>query len=133
MGAEVDVARAIIGAAMKVHRTLGPGFLESVYQKALAFELRREGLSVEEFRAIGVWYEGESVGEFVTDMLVNDEVIIENKAVRALIKAHEVQLVNYLTATRKDVGVLLNFGAQSLEYRKRLRQLPSSPNSVKFR
>ncbi len=132
MGAKADLARTIIGAAMKVHRILGPGFLESVYQKSLALELRRAGLGVDESRAICVWYEGESVGNFVADLLVNDEVIIENKAVRTLLKAHEVQLVNYLTATGKDVGVLLNFGSQSLEYRKRLRQAPPSSNSVKF-
>lgn len=113
MGAEYDLAGRIIGAAMKVHRTLGPGFLESVYQKALVFELQRAGLAVEEFRAVGVWYEGESVGEFVADLLVDEQLIVENKAVRTLVKAHEVQLVNYLTATRKDLGVLLNSGARA--------------------
>ncbi len=118
---EYDLAGRIIGCAMKVHRTLGPGFLESVYQNALLLELHNVGLRAEALKAISVRYEGVIVGEFAADVLVNDEVIVENKAITRLLKVHEVQLVNYLTATGKNIGVLLNFGASSREYRKKFR------------
>jgi GxxExxY protein len=106
----------IIGSAMKVHRTLGPGFLESVYQKGLSHELRKVGLDVECGKPIQVIYDGIVVGDFTADMLVEGVILIENKAVQALILAHEVQLVNYLTATGIEIGLLLNFGAEALEF-----------------
>ncbi|MBV9659504.1 MAG: GxxExxY protein [Verrucomicrobia bacterium] len=122
MARDFDLAGQIIGCAMKVHRTLGPGFLESVYQKALAIELRKAGFYFEEQKSIQVHYDDQVIGEFVADMLVEKELIVEIKAVSALVRAHAVQLVNYLTATGKDIGVLLNFGAQSLEYHKKFRR-----------
>ena|SRR5207302_635996 len=85
---------------MKVHRALGPGFLESVYRNALAFELRRAGLSIELDQRISVRYENVIVGDFIADLLVNDTLICELKAISALTKPDEVQVVNYLTATR---------------------------------
>ena len=106
---------------MTVHRTLGPGFLESVYQNALAHELRKAGVSVECERKIEVVYDGVVVGDFVADMLVSGRILVENKAVQALTIAHEVQLVNYLTATGIEVGLLLNFGASSLQYKRKSR------------
>ena len=112
----------IIGLAMKVHRTLGPGFLESVYQKALLYELAKAGLQVESDRLIQVRYEGVIVGDFKADLIVNAELIIELKAVSCLIVEHEVQLVNYLTATGKDIGLLINFGGRSLEFKKKFRK-----------
>lgn len=117
-----DLTGKIIGCAMKVHRTLGPGFLESVYQKALAIQLRQAGLKVSLEMPIQVFYENENVGDFIADMLVEDAVIVENKAVQTLLKIHEVQLVNYLTATGVPTGVLLNFGTLSLEYKKKFRR-----------
>jgi len=116
-----DLTGQIIGLAMKVHRTLGPGFLESVYQKALLYELAKAGLQVESDRLIQVHYEGVIVGDFKSDLVVNAELIIELKAVSGLIVEHEVQLVNYLTATGKDIGLLLNFGGRSLEFKKKFR------------
>lgn len=116
-----EVTQKIIGCAMKVHGTLGPGFLESVYQNALAFELRKAGMKVECEKRIQVTYDGVVVGDFVADMLINDHVLIENKAAQALIAAHEVQLVNYLTATGIDIGLLLNFGAERLEFKRKNR------------
>jgi GxxExxY protein len=113
----------IIGLAMKIHRTLGPGFLESVYQNALIHELRRAGLSAESSQRITVRYENVIVGEFVADLIVNDSVLCELKAISALSKADEVQLVNYLTATSRDIGLLLNFGSQSLQFKRRHRRL----------
>lgn len=116
-----ELTRAIIGCAMIVHRKLGPGFLESVYQNALAWELRGAGMCVECERRLEVRYRDAIVGEFVADMVVNDFVIVENKAVCALSRAHEAQLVNYLTATGTDVGLLINFGADRLAFKRKMR------------
>lgn len=117
-----DLAGQVIGLAMKVHSKLGPGYLESVYQNALAYELRKAGLLVETEVRLKVKYEEVIVGEFDVDMLVNRSLLIENKAILALAIAHEVQLVNYLTTTGIDEGLLLNFGAARLEFKKKFRQ-----------
>jgi GxxExxY protein len=117
----------VIGCAMKVHRQLGPGFLESVYRNALAFELRRARLAVAIDKHITVKYEHVIVGDFIADLVINDVLICELKAATALSKADEVQLVNYLTATNHDIGLLLNFGSPSLQFkRKHRRKLPAS-------
>ena len=116
-----DLTRRIIGCAMKVHGALGPGFLESVYHQALAHELDKEGLRFQSEQPIPVRYDGVLVGDFVADLVVEQEVILEIKAVQNLATAHEVQLVNYLTATGKDFGLLLNFGAASLQFHKKFR------------
>lgn len=118
---EYDLAGQVIGCAMKVHSALGPGFLESVYQNALLHELGKAGLKVEAEVALTVNYDGVAVGRFNADILVNRLLIVETKAVQTLSQAHEVQLVNYLTATDIDQGLLLNFGAPRLEYRKKFR------------
>ena len=111
----------IIGCAMQVHRALGPGFLESVYQNALALELRKAGMLVVCEKRIQVLYEGVVVGDFLADMLIDGQVLIENNAVQMLTPAHERQLVNYLTATGTDIGLLLNFGATRLEFKRKYR------------
>ena len=111
----------IIGCAMAVHRSLGPGFLESVYQNALAHELRKAGLDVACEKKIQVVYDGVVVGDFFADMLVQGVVMVENKAIQKLAPAHEAQLVNYLTATGIEIGLLLNFGAASLEFKRKTR------------
>jgi GxxExxY protein len=118
---QYDLCREVIGAAMKVHSTLGPGFLELVYQNALIWELQKLGLKVDAQRPITVPYDGQVVGVFTADLLVNDSLIIEVKANQLVAKAHEVQLVNYLVATGIDDGLLLNFGAERLEYKKKFR------------
>ena len=115
---------------MKVHRTLGPGFLESVYQNALVHELRKTGLSAEVGQRITVRYENVIVGEFVADLLINDVLLCELKAISTLSKADEVQLVNYLTATNRDVGLLLNFGGDSLQFKRKYRRFVSDPHDV---
>lgn len=112
---------AVIGCAMKVHRTLGPGFLEVVYQNALAHELRKEGVAFALEWPVEVRYDGQVVGDFVADLYLEGRLIVELKAVRALAEVHEVQLVNYLTATGIEIGLLINFGAGSLEYRRKHR------------
>lgn len=116
-----NLTQTIIGCAMKVHSALGPGFLESVYQKALAHELRKAGLKVECERAITVHYDGVVVGDFSADLLVEDKIMLELKASRALVSANEVQLVNYLVATGIEIGLLLNFGADKLEFKRKTR------------
>ena len=118
---EYDLCGQVIGAAMKVHSTLGPGFLESVYQNALIWELRKAGLRSEAEKPIRVHYDGQLVGAFTADVLVDDAVIVELKAIQTLAKAHEVQLVNYLVATVIDEGLLVNFGAERLEYKRKFR------------
>src|SRR6266568_2631213 len=116
-----DLCGEVIGAAMKVHSTLGPGALEAVYQNALIWELRKTGLQAEAERPISVYYNGQLVGAFTADLLVNDSLIVELKSIQALAKAHEVQLVNYLVATRLEEGLLVNFGAERLEFKKKFR------------
>ena len=118
---QYDVCGQVIGATMKVHSALGSGFLESVYQNPLIWELQKLGLKVDAQTPITVRYDGQIVGFFASDLLVNDSLIIELKANQLLAKAHEVQLVNYLVATGIDDGLLLNFGAERLEYKKKFR------------
>lgn len=126
-----DLAGIVIGLAMKVHRALGPGFLESVYGNALAIELEEAGIAFRREEPLCVRYHERSVGEFQCDFLVEEDLILELKAVSALNSAHEVQLVNYLSATGIANGLLLNFGTKSLEFKKKLRCLPSNfVNSV---
>ena len=125
-----QLTEKVIGLAMKVHRALGPGFLESVYLNAFAYELRRAGLSVEIGRHITVRYENVVVGDFVADVVVNDHLICELKAIAALTKGDEVQVVNYLTATNHDIGLLLNFGSPSLQFKRKYRRFVPNPADV---
>ena len=115
------LTRRVIGSAMLVHGTLRAGYLESVYRNSLAHELRQAALRVECEKRLVVRYRDLVVGEFAADMLVDSCVIVEVKAVRALTPAHEAQLVNYLTATGLDVGLLLNFGAERLQFKRKTR------------
>ncbi len=119
---DYDLAGQVIGLAMRVHSKLGPGYLESVYQNALAYELRKADYRVETEVRLKVTYEDAIVGEFDADMVVNRSLLVENKAILSLAVAHEVQLVNYLTTTGIDEGLLLNFGAARLEFKKKFRQ-----------
>lgn len=95
-----DLTRTIIGCAYKVHNALGMGFLEKVYENALRVELDKIGFRIKQQEPIDVLYEGHVVGEYFPDLWINDLIIVEVKSVQALAKEHEVQLVNYLTATR---------------------------------
>ncbi len=118
---DAELTQQIIGCAMKVHRVLGPGFLESVYEKALTHELTKLGLEVECQFELKVVYDGIVVGEFTPDMLVAGRVMLEIKGVQSLAPAHEVQLVNYLTAIGIEIGLLLNFGSPSLGIKRKYR------------
>ena len=113
---ELDcITHGIIGAAHQVSSTLGPGFLEKVYENSLAHEIRKNGLTVDQQRTILVHYDGEVVGHYMADLLVGNCVIVEIKAVTALEGAHRSQCVNYLRATGLRVCLLLNFGRRRLE------------------
>ncbi len=125
-----QIREKVIGAAMAVHRTLGPGFLEAVYEKALAIELQHAGIEFESQRPMDVHYRGLSVGHFIADFVIEGDLILEIKAVSALTTAHEVQLVNYLTATGTDNGLLINFGGPSLEVRRKFRTPKNPVNPV---
>ncbi len=106
---------------------LGAGFFELVYRNALVIELRRSGFEFETERLIEVVYVGEIVGTFAADLLVNGRLIVELKATQCLLKVYEVQLVNYLTATSVDEGLLLNLSGPRLEYKKKFRVHKSEP------
>jgi GxxExxY protein len=116
-----DLTQKIIGCAYKVHNTLGPGFLEKVYENALRIELEKEGLRVRQQEPISVTYDGHVVGEYYVDLWVDERVVVELKAAQTLVKEHEVQLVNYLTATSIDSGLLLNFGP-SVQVKRKFRE-----------
>ena len=118
-----DVTETIIGCAYRVYNKMGFGFLESVYEKCLLIELRKAGLDTESQKSITVYQDDEIVREFVADILVNDMIILELKSVRRVIKAHEVQLVNYLVATGKPVGLILNFGERKVEVKRKIKDL----------
>ena len=105
-----DLTEQIIGAFYAVYSVLGYGFLENVYVKALMLELQKRGLKVRDEFPIRVYYDGQLIGEYFADIVVNEMVILEIKAAKALATEHEAQLLNYLKATPHEVGLLLNFG-----------------------
>ena len=124
MGTEIlykELSYAIVGAAMEVHRILGPGFLESVYQAALAHEFTLRGIPFEQFRRLPVMYKGTLVGDYIADFVVNNQIIVEIKAVSSLNDAHEAQALNYLAATGFRLALLINFGAESLQRKRVVR------------
>lgn len=114
-----ELTHKIIGCAYKVFNTLGFGFLESVYHKAILIELGKANLKAESEKPLKAHYDGEVVGDFLVDILVEDSIILELKSVEKLTKAHEVQLVNYLTALKKDVGLLINFGPSGVDVKRK--------------
>ncbi len=113
-----DLTEKIIGCAYKVFDKLGSGFLEKIYENSLKIELEKGGFKVVQQYPIKVYYEGILVGEYFADLLVEDKVILELKAVSELSKAHETQLINYLRSTGYQVGVLINFGDKLIVRRK---------------
>lgn len=118
-----DVSSKIIGAAFKVHNELGFGFVESIYERALSFELSELEINHRVQAPISVIYRNQLVGNFVCDIVVdeNPKLIVELKSVRQLVEAFEVQLVNYLTATSIDIGLLINFRPKKVEVKRKFR------------
>ncbi len=119
-----EITKQIIGRAYAVYNKMGFGFLESVYEKCMVLELQKAGLKVQAQVPIQVRYEGEVVGEYFADLFVEDCVIVELKSARHIVRDHEIQLVNYLTATGIDVGLLINFAEKKVEVKRKVRLLP---------
>jgi len=118
-----ELTEKIIGCAYRVYNRMGFGFLESVYEKCMLIELKRAGLNPDSQKPITVYYDDEIVGDFVADIIVDDTIILELKSVRRVVRAHEVQLVNYLVATGKPIGLLLNFGERKVEVKRKIKDL----------
>ncbi|HUV40868.1 MAG TPA: GxxExxY protein [Sedimentisphaerales bacterium] len=120
-----ELTERIIGCAYRVYNKMGFRFVESVYEKSLLIELKKDGLTAESQKPIIVHYENEIVGEFKADILVEDTAILELKSIRQINRAHEVQLVNYLVATGKPVGLVLNFSEQKVQVKRKIKDLES--------
>jgi GxxExxY protein len=126
-----DLTKKALEACFEVTRELGAGFLESVYEKALLIALQQKGMSARAQFPLAVKFRGHVVGEFYADVLLEDKIIIELKAVRALTPEHHAQLINYLNATGIDVGLLVNFGNPKLEFRRFHRKTPAPGETLK--
>jgi GxxExxY protein len=113
-----DITKKIIGCAMKVHSALGNGFQEVIYQRALAIEMNSQGLSFEREKEMGVFYCGEYIGTRRVDFFVENEIMVELKALVALEDVHLAQAMNYLEAYKMEIGLLINFGAKSLQFKR---------------
>jgi GxxExxY protein len=113
-----DITSAVIGCSIEVINELGAGFLESVYEKAMVVALRQKGVSASAQHPVHVMFRGHWVGEFYADILVEGKVVVELKAVKAILPEHKAQLINYLKATGIEVGLLINFGNPKLQYRR---------------
>ena len=116
-----ELSHAVIGAAMAVHSRLGPGFLEEVYKNALLVELAHRGIDARKEVPLDVVYDGVCVGHYQADVIAENRLVLELKAVADLHLRHEAQLVNYLAATGIDDGLLLNFGTSSLQFKRKYR------------
>jgi GxxExxY protein len=109
----------IIGCAMKVHSELGNGFLEAVYQEAFSVILRKENIPFEQEKVLEIFFMGEKLNKkYIADFICYKEIIVETKAVKELNNNHYAQVLNYLKATNKKIGLLINFGSESLEYKR---------------
>lgn len=125
-----ELSYAIVGAAMEVHSVLGSGFLEAVYQSALEKELRLRQIPFERKVKLPISYKGDLIGEYESDMVVDGKIIVEIKSVSRFNSAHEAQIIHYLTATGLQLGLLLNFGANSLEYRRIIKSQKQNQKSA---
>ena len=123
----IELKNAIADCAKRVRRQLTPCFEEKVYQNAMVIELKDSGLNVETEVPIKVYYKDHVVGDYRADLIVEKKMIVELKAVNAILPIHEVQLVNYLTATGIDSGMLINFGSDIIEIRYRTRLYKIKP------
>jgi GxxExxY protein len=115
------ITEKVIGCAFRVYNKMGFGYLEYVYEKCMQIELNKIGLQFESQNPISVYYDNFLVGEFVADLFVEDVLIVELKSVKQIMKAHEVQLVNYLTSTRKPMGLLINFGELKVDVKRKVK------------
>ena len=113
-----EISGKIIGAAYKVAGVLGYGFLEKVYENAMVLELEESGLKVVNQYPMFVYYKEKEVGEYFADLYVEDSVIVELKTASAIAPIHKAQLLNYLRATNKEIGLLINFGSSGVEVKR---------------
>lgn len=125
-----DITQKIIGAAMKVHRTLGSGFQEIIYQRALAIELESTGLGFIREKERAVFYNGSQIGTRRVDFLIEGCVLVEMKAVTELNDVHLAQAINYLEAFGFEVGLLINFGSRSLQFKRLIHTPKKSVQSM---
>jgi GxxExxY protein len=113
-----DLTGKIIGCAMEVHRTLGNGFQEVIYQRAIAIEMTEQGLSFSREHEMDIFYKGEKIGLRRVDFFVENNIMLELKAIIQLDDVHLAQAINYLEASKKQVGLLINFGSISLQFKR---------------
>lgn len=113
-----DTSKAIVKSAYDVHRILGPGFLEKVYENALVYELQIRNIKYEAQRPIDIYYKDMVVGKYIADILVDEKIIIEVKANSGLNDEHFAQLLNYLKATKNRLGLLINFGLPKIQIKR---------------
>ena len=113
-----EITKNIIGCAMKVHATLGNGFQEVIYQRALAIEMNKQGLSFERELEMDIYYDKEHIGTRRVDFFVEDKIMVELKALVSLEKVHLAQALNYLEAYHIEIGLLINFGSTSLQFKR---------------
>ena len=118
-----EITEKVIGCAFRVYNQMGFGYLESIYEKCMHIELKKAGLKFEPQHPIAVYYDDIIVGEFAADIVVEEVVIVELKSVKRIVKAHEMQLVNYLTSTGKPVGLIVNFGELKVEIKRKVKDL----------
>ena len=116
-----DITQKIIGAALKVHSALGNGYLEVIYQRAMVIEMRKQNLSFEREVEVPIFYDGEHIGTRRVDFIVEGKVIVEIKATTQLQDVHLAQAINYLEAYGSEIGLLLNFGAKSLQIKRLIK------------
>ena len=116
-----DLTHKVIGCAYKVHKVLGPGFLEKVYENSLTLELKKQGIHVRQQVKLPVWYDGQRVGLYFPDLWIDEQLIIEIKAIVTLAPEHEMKLIHYLCATGIDNGLLINFG-DTVQVKRKFRQ-----------
>lgn len=116
-----DLIKKVIGIAYTVHNTLGCGFLEKVYEKAMLIELRKANILAENQYPIPVFYDNEQIGDFYADLFIEKRLIVELKTVENLASSHEKQVINYLTGTEIDDGLLINFSTTSVQIKRKFR------------
>jgi GxxExxY protein len=113
-----DITEKIIGCAMKVHRTLGNGFQEVIYQRALAIEMKNQGVEFAREQEMTIFYDGHEIGTRRVDFFVENKIMVELKALTEIEDVHMAQAINYLEAYKMEVGLLINFGARSLQFKR---------------
>ena len=126
-----ELTRKIIGCAMKVHSTLGNGFQEVIYQRALALEMQYAGLEFVREMEMYIYYRDEQIGTRRVDFFVEDKIMVELKAVIKLEDVHLAQAMNYVEAYHMEIGLLINFGARSLEFKRVHNNNPIKQSSPK--